>query len=47
MMGWPPVKEGMSSDEIRLVGQNTAPLTENVIKVVQGFDVFIGNRLVG
>src|SRR3712207_7121448 len=44
---WPPVEMRVSSDGVRVVGQGATPLGENVIEVGEGFEVFIGNRLVG
>lgn len=46
MMGGPPVEEGMSPDEIRLVGENAAALAENLIKVIKRVEVFIGHGLI-
>jgi len=45
-MGWPPVEEGMSFDEIRLVGEHAAALAEHLIKVIKRVEIFIGNGLV-
>ena len=42
----PPVEEGMSFDEVWLVRQYAAALTENFVEVIQCLEVFIDNGLV-
>lgn len=42
----PPVKEGMSLDEIRLIGQSAAALTEDLIKIVECSEVVISDGFV-
>jgi hypothetical protein len=42
----PPVEEGMSFDEVWLVRQDAAALTENFVEVLQCLEVFIDNGLV-
>ena len=41
-----PFEEGMCFDLIRVVSENTATLGKNLIEVLQGFEVFIDDRLV-
>ena len=45
-MMWPPFEEGMCFDLIGVVSENTATLGKNLIEFLQGFEVFIDDRLV-
>ena len=42
----PPVEEGVSLDEIRLIGQSAAALTEDLIKIVECSEVLISDGFV-
>jgi hypothetical protein len=36
----------MRSDLIRIIGKDAAALAQNLVEIIQGFEVFIGNGLV-
>ena len=42
----PPFEEGMCFDLIRVVSENAATLSKNLIEVLQGVEVFIDDGLV-
>lgn len=45
-MMWPPFEEGVCFDLIGVVSEDTATLGKNLIKFLQGLEVFIDDRLV-
>ena len=45
MMG-PPFEEGVCSDLIRVVSEDTATLGKNLIEFLQSLEIFIDDRLV-
>jgi hypothetical protein len=44
---WPPFEQGMCSDLVPIVGEDTATLGENFIEFLEGLEVFIDDGLVG
>ena len=43
---WPPFEEGMCSDLVPIVGEDTATLGENFIEFLEGLEVLIDDGLV-
>ncbi len=42
----PPFEEGMCSDPVLIVGENTTALGKNLIEFIEGLEVLIDDRLV-